>query len=62
MGRYGTRGRNGIVVESFETGDGGNQTMTFNIPSDLRGRARIAIRIESKSGSGYFAFNWFFNR
>lgn len=62
MGRYGTRGRNGIVVQSFETGDGGNQTMTFNIPSDLRGRARIAIRIESKSGSGYFAFNWFFNR
>ena len=62
MNRYGTRGRNGIVVTSFETGDGGNQTMTFDIPSEMRGRARIAIRIESKTGSGYFAFNWFFNR
>ncbi|HSB01246.1 MAG TPA: hypothetical protein VLE49_11385 [Anaerolineales bacterium] len=62
MNRFGTRGRNGTVVSSFETGDGGNQTMTFDIPSDLRGLARIAIRIESKTGSGFFAFNWFFNR
>jgi hypothetical protein len=36
--------------------------MTFSIPSDLRGLTRIAIRIESKTGSGYFAYNWFFNR
>ncbi len=62
MNRFGSRGRNGIVVDSFETGDGGNQTLTFDIPSDLRGLTRIAIRIESKTGSGYFAFNWFFNR
>jgi len=62
MGRFGTRGKNGIVVKSFETGSGGNKTMTFNIPSDLRGLTRIAIRIESKTGSGFFAFNWFFNR
>lgn len=62
MNRFGTRGRNGIVVKSFETGSGGNKTMTFSIPSDLRGLTRIAIRIESKTGSGFFAFNWFFNR
>jgi hypothetical protein len=62
MNRFGTRGKNGIVVKSFETGSGGNKTMTFNIPSDLRGKTRIAIRIESKTGSGYFAYNWFFNR
>jgi hypothetical protein len=62
MGNYGTRGINGIRVDSFETGDGGNQTFTFDIPSDLNGHARIAIRIVSKTDSRYFAFNWFFNR
>ena len=62
MGRYGTRGVNGIKVTSFDTGKGGNQTMTFSIPSELHGLNRIAIRIQSKTGSGYFAYNWFFNR
>ncbi len=62
MNHFGTRGRNGIVVKSFETGSGGNKTMTFSIPAHLRGSTRIAIRIESKTGSGFFAFNWFFNR
>jgi len=62
MGRYGTRGVNGIRVTSIETGDGGDQTFTFDIPSDLRGLSRIAIRIQSKTGSGYFAYNWFYNR
>lgn len=62
MGNFGTRGRNGIRVDSFDSGDGGNQTFTFNIPSELDGRTRIAIRIQSTTGSGYFAYNWFFNR
>lgn len=62
MGRYGTRGINGIKVISIDTEKGGNQTMTFSIPSDLHGLSRIAIRIQSKTGSGYFAYNWFFNR
>jgi hypothetical protein len=61
MGRYGSRGVRGYRVDSFDTGDGGNQTLTFDIPSELKGLARIAIRIESKTGSGYFAYNWFYN-
>ena len=62
MGRYGTRGVGGIRVTTFETGDGGNQTFTFDIPSDLQGLSRIAIRVQSITGSGYFAYNWFYNR
>ncbi len=62
MGHFGTRGINGIRVDTFDSGDGGNQTFTFHIPSGLRNHTRIAIRLESTTGSGFFAFNWFFNR
>ena len=61
MGNMGTRGVNGIKVGSFGTGDGGTQKHTFNIPGELHGRYQIAIRIESKTGSGYYAYNWFYN-
>lgn len=61
MGYYGTRGVGGIKVTSIDTQGGGNQTFTFDIPADLQGLKRIAIRIESKTGSGYFAYNWFYN-
>lgn len=61
MGYIGTRGVNGIKVTSFGTGGGGNQTATYAIPADLYGLKQIAIRIESKTGSGYYAYNWFYN-
>lgn len=61
MGYMGTRGVNGIKVKSFETGLGGTKTFEFSIPSELIGLYQIAIRIESKTGSGYFAYNWFYN-
>jgi len=62
MGRIGTRGVNGIKVGTIDTQAGDTQTLTFNIPEALQGQARIAIRIESKTGSGYFAYDWFYNR
>lgn len=61
MGEMGTRGVNGAKVDSFNTGSGGSQTFTFDIPAQLKGARQIAIRIEATSGSGYFAFNWFYN-
>ncbi len=61
MGYMGTRGVNGIIGDSFETGQGGSKQVTFNIPAKLKGLRQIAIRIESKAGSGYYAFNWFYN-
>jgi hypothetical protein len=61
MGPMGTRGINGIKVKAFDTGTGGVQTLTFDIPVELKGSNRIAIRLQSVTGSGYYAYNWFYN-
>ncbi len=59
MGRYGTLGIGGIEVGTFDSGDGGSFQKTFDIPDDLKGQTRIAIRADSSQG--FFAFNWFWN-
>jgi hypothetical protein len=61
MNYMGTRGKNGYTVATLNTGAGGKQTLTYNIPAELHGQRRIAIRLQSTSGSGYFAYNWFYN-
>lgn len=60
MGKYGTKGIGGILVTTTNSGDGGSLTLTYDIPADLKGLDRIAIRLEATSG-GYYAFNWFWN-
>jgi len=60
MGPMGTRGVNGYVVGDIDSGAGGNQQFTFDIPSQLYGLYQISIRLESPT-SGYFAYNWFYN-
>lgn len=60
MGEFGTAAIGGIVVDSTDSGDGGSFTATYDIPDDLKGEARIAIRMDATSG-GWFAYNWFFN-
>lgn len=62
MGPIGTRGIGGYVVDTFNSGSGGTQTFTFPIPAQLHGVNQIAIRLQSTSGSGYYAYNWFYNR
>ncbi|MCS7247249.1 MAG: hypothetical protein NZ840_03305 [Anaerolineales bacterium] len=62
MGKLGTRGVKGVEVDSFSTGDGGTQTIKVKIPKSLKGLSAIAVRIQSTSGSGYFSYNWFYNR
>ncbi|MFL7837987.1 MAG: YbaY family lipoprotein [Candidatus Promineifilaceae bacterium] len=62
MGQMYTRGVDGIVVGSFNSGDGSSQTLGFNIPAELQGENRIAIRAQSDHEYfPYYAFNWFFN-
>jgi hypothetical protein len=61
MGPMGTRGKNGYKVETFNTGDGGKERLTFEIPSQLKGSYKISIRLESVTGSSYYAYNWFYN-
>ncbi len=59
MGAMGTRGVNGIVVKTINSGAGGSFEDTYTIPAALKGSSQISIRLESNSG--YFAYNWFYN-
>jgi hypothetical protein len=62
MGKIGTRGVNGASAGTVTSDASGKlSAVTFNIPAGLKGLGRIAIRLQSTSGSGYFAFNWFYN-
>ena len=60
MGKIGTRAIGGSEVGTFQSGSGGSQTLTFNIPNSLKGLRQISIRMDSKPG-GYYAYNWFYN-
>jgi hypothetical protein len=60
MGAFGTAAVGGTVVGTTNSGSGGSFTATYNIPDSLKGKTRIAIRMDSTSG-GFFAFNWFWN-
>ena len=59
MGALGTRGVNGTVVATTDSGAGGSFEATYSIPQNLQGRTTIAIRLESPQG--YFSYNWFYN-
>lgn len=61
MGIIGTRGIGGVKATTFYSDKGGTQSFTCNIPAALRGQDQIAIRLQSNTGSGYFAYNWFQN-
>lgn len=61
MGFMGTRGIGGILVDTISLSTGGSPTYTFSIPAALRGQPQIAIRLQSTTGSDYFAYSWFVN-
>ena len=60
MGNFGTRGINGIVVGSTDSGVGGTFVVTYPIPAELVDNDLIAIRLESPEG--FYAFDWFNNQ
>lgn len=60
MGKMWTQGIGGIEVAEFNSGAGGDLVATFNIPAELVGEVRIAIRTQAKTG-GWYAYNWFWN-
>jgi hypothetical protein len=60
MGPMGTRGINGIKVDTVDSGNGGSKQFKFKIPDALKGSYQISIRMQSAI-SGYYAFNWFYN-
>jgi len=61
MGKYGTLAIGGTEVATTNSGSGGTQSFTYDIPAGLKGLDRIAIRMEAKTGVAYFAYNWFWN-
>lgn len=61
MNYIGTRGINGILVDTINSGKGGSFSATYTIPGALKGQKQIAIRLQSATGSGYYSYNWFYN-
>ena len=61
MGPMGTRGVNGTVVGTLESGSGGKLTGTYQIPNNLKGHAQISIRAQTSHANPLFAYNWFWN-
>lgn len=61
MGPMGSKGVNGIVVGTLQSGVGGTLTATYNIPAQLQKSYQIAIRAETAHANPYFAYNWFYN-
>ena len=60
MAERGARAIGGILVGSFNSGPGGSNQYTFDIPQPLSSHNQIAIRLDSRTG-GFFSFNWFYN-
>lgn len=59
MGEMYTAGIGGTIVDTTES-PGGSFSATYKIPDHLKGRGRIAIRLDSTWG-GYYSYNWFYN-
>ncbi len=58
MGKFGTRGVGGIQVDDFNSGDGGTQTFTFEVPASLMEEHKLSIRIDSGI---WYAYDWWVN-
>jgi hypothetical protein len=61
MGPYGSYGLGGTQVATLNSESHSTYTGNFDIPANLKGLDRIAIRMQS-SDNTYYAYNWFFNR
>ena len=62
MGAMGSRGLGGFPAGTWNSGAGGAQSVTFDIPAEMSNTGRIAIRLSTAHTNPYFAFNWFWNR
>ncbi len=61
MGPMGSKGVNGIVVATTNSGAGGSFSATYNVPAQLKGSRQIAVRLQTTHQYPYFAYNWFWN-
>lgn len=51
----------GTEVGTFETGSGESQTLTFEIPAEVKNYGTIAIWIQDLGPCGFYSYNYFFN-
>jgi len=61
MGPMGTRGINGYVVGTINSGAGGSFDANFKIPPELYGSYQVSIRLQSGGYYPYYSYNWFYN-
>ena len=59
MGPFGSKGVGGTYVATTSSNSGGTFDVTYNIPDNLKGTTKIAIRLESTQGN--YAYDWFSN-
>lgn len=52
---------NGTIVGETKSGSDGTFEATYAIPSALKGKSALSIRIDSTKG-GFYAYNWFNNK
>ena len=52
---------NGTPVPPFNTGDGSSRTLTYTIPSNLRGVSPITIWMRDPGECGFYSYNYFYN-
>jgi len=52
----------GIEAGTYDTGDGSPQTLTYQIPADLKAYDPIIVWIEDNGSCGFYAFNYFWNK
>lgn len=60
MGTYGNHGIGGTQVGTFNSGSGGTESLSYDIPSGLKGSSQIAVRLQT-SANDLYAYNWFWN-
>lgn len=58
INHFGTLGVGGVEVGTYDSGDGGSQEVTFDIPSEFDGEELLAIRFDD---GYYYAYDWFVN-
>jgi hypothetical protein len=58
IGAFGTRGIGGVKVDEFNSGDGGTQTFTFDVPAAYAENHKLAIRLDSGI---WYAYDWWVN-
>ena len=61
MGEFGTKGVDGVEIDTFESGEGGGFSITFLIPEELKGRERIDLCLEGEE-TALSVCNWFWNK